>query len=277
VDEFAGSLADDSDMVALAIELRDLGKEFGFCRWRTFPIHEVIEHCALKDKRIRFHRHPLGIKGWSLRKAYASLSAVVNGKPFQDGPIRECGKNSWSKSPVFLSMIRTWLPRVVSLLMREKSAAASAATFVCPFIKSSKSDRLNAKVNVSMNPWVLGGRSSSVHMAQISQKDKLKSIPTNQCRFPPSASNHPKISSTRASTFSFRPESLKCTTKSEPIPNPGFFRKLFGKTYTLKKIETEVWPKIDTIILNCPNCNGTLGTTKEHTVLSVERSSSTCP
>jgi Zn finger protein HypA/HybF involved in hydrogenase expression len=43
-----------------------------------------------------------------------------------------------------------------------------------------------------------------------------------------------------------------------------------GKKYETKEIVTEVWPKIDTVILNCPKCNGTLGTTKEHTILSVE-------
>jgi uncharacterized protein YbaR (Trm112 family) len=58
--------------------------------------------------------------------------------------------------------------------------------------------------------------------------------------------------------------------QSEAIPNPGFFRRLLGRTYTMKRIENPVWPKIDTIVLNCPKCNGTLGTTKDHTILSVE-------
>jgi hypothetical protein len=55
VDEFAGSFANHAHVIAFAIELRDLGKEFGFCRWCAFPIHQVIENRALKNKRIRFH------------------------------------------------------------------------------------------------------------------------------------------------------------------------------------------------------------------------------
>jgi hypothetical protein len=58
--------------------------------------------------------------------------------------------------------------------------------------------------------------------------------------------------------------------ESEAIPNPGFFRRLLGRTHTMKRIENPVWPKIDTIIINCPKCNGAIGTAKEHTILCVE-------
>jgi uncharacterized protein YbaR (Trm112 family) len=60
-----------------------------------------------------------------------------------------------------------------------------------------------------------------------------------------------------------------------PIEPPsGFFRRLwwewFGKKYTLRVVLEMLWPEIDTIILNCPVCNGPCATTKNHKIISVE-------
>jgi hypothetical protein len=45
---------------------------------------------------------------------------------------------------------------------------------------------------------------------------------------------------------------------------------LFGKKYELKQIVAFVWPEIDTVVINCPDCNGTLATTGNHKIISVE-------
>jgi hypothetical protein len=62
--------------------------------------------------------------------------------------------------------------------------------------------------------------------------------------------------------------------KTPIAPPAGFFKQLwwdyFGKKYETKEIVTEVWPKIDTIVIQCPNCNGSFATTKHQTILSVE-------
>lgn len=56
-------------------------------------------------------------------------------------------------------------------------------------------------------------------------------------------------------------------------PPTGFFRRLlwdwFGKKYELKTTSTELWPARDTVILNCPICNGPLATTDKHTIANV--------
>jgi hypothetical protein len=62
--------------------------------------------------------------------------------------------------------------------------------------------------------------------------------------------------------------------QSVPLTPPtGFFRRilwnLFGKRYELKATVTELWPAIDTILLNCPVCNGPFATTDRHTICNV--------
>jgi hypothetical protein len=56
-------------------------------------------------------------------------------------------------------------------------------------------------------------------------------------------------------------------------PPAGFFARLvwrsFGAKYTLKETLEPIWPDIDTIIINCPVCNGPCGTTKNHEISSV--------
>ena|SRR3569832_1968025 len=54
----------------------------------------------------------------------------------------------------------------------------------------------------------------------------------------------------------------------------GFWRGLvwsiFGAKTTTKVTASPQWPECDTIIMQCPHCNQTIGTTKEHRILSVE-------
>jgi hypothetical protein len=65
------------------------------------------------------------------------------------------------------------------------------------------------------------------------------------------------------------------TYQSEPLEPPrGLLQRLwwnaFGKKYELKQIVELLWPEIDTIIMNCPTCNGPLATTRNHKILSIE-------
>jgi uncharacterized protein YbaR (Trm112 family) len=65
------------------------------------------------------------------------------------------------------------------------------------------------------------------------------------------------------------------TFERTPIAPPtGTFRRLwwdlFGKKYELKQIVELLWPEIDTVILNCPECNSPLATTRNHTIVSLE-------
>src|ERR1700722_2667475 len=59
--------------------------------------------------------------------------------------------------------------------------------------------------------------------------------------------------------------------KTPIAPPNGFFKRLWwnylGKKYETKEIVTEVWPTIDTVVIQCPNCNGPLATTKQHAIL----------
>jgi uncharacterized protein YbaR (Trm112 family) len=73
---------------------------------------------------------------------------------------------------------------------------------------------------------------------------------------------------------------------SEPLTPPtGAFRRLwwnwFGKKYEIKQIVELLWPEIDTVIINCPDCNQPLATTKNHAIVSLEpltiETSLTCP
>ena len=64
--------------------------------------------------------------------------------------------------------------------------------------------------------------------------------------------------------------------ESKPLdpPTRGVFRylwwKWFGKKYEMKQIVEIVWPEIDTVIINCPDCNQPLATTGVHTIISLE-------
>jgi hypothetical protein len=65
------------------------------------------------------------------------------------------------------------------------------------------------------------------------------------------------------------------TFESTPIAPPtGAFRRLwwdlFGKKYEIKQIVELLWPEIDTVIMNCPECNSPLATTRSHTIVSLE-------
>jgi hypothetical protein len=65
------------------------------------------------------------------------------------------------------------------------------------------------------------------------------------------------------------------TFQSTPIAPPsGLFRRLwwdlFGKKHEIKQIVELLWPEIDTVIMNCPKCNGPLATTRNHVIVRVE-------
>jgi hypothetical protein len=65
------------------------------------------------------------------------------------------------------------------------------------------------------------------------------------------------------------------TFQSIPLEPPkGWGRRLlwnlFGKKYELKQIVEFVWPEIDTVIINCPECNQPLATTRAHKIISLE-------
>jgi hypothetical protein len=57
--------------------------------------------------------------------------------------------------------------------------------------------------------------------------------------------------------------------------------KLFGPKFELKQIVELVWPEIDTVIINCPECNQPLATTRNHKIVSLEpltiETALTCP
>lgn len=57
--------------------------------------------------------------------------------------------------------------------------------------------------------------------------------------------------------------------------------RLFGKKYEIKQIVEFVWPEIDTVIINCPDCNQPLATTGVHKIVSLDpltiESTITCP
>jgi hypothetical protein len=65
------------------------------------------------------------------------------------------------------------------------------------------------------------------------------------------------------------------TVERHPLlPPSGFLRRIlwnaFSKKYELKRIVELVWPKRDTVILNCPHCNQLVATTTKHTIVSIE-------
>ena len=57
--------------------------------------------------------------------------------------------------------------------------------------------------------------------------------------------------------------------------------RLFGPKYELKQIVEFVWPEIDTVIINCPECNNPIATTGIHKILSLDpltiETTITCP
>jgi uncharacterized protein YbaR (Trm112 family) len=57
--------------------------------------------------------------------------------------------------------------------------------------------------------------------------------------------------------------------------------RLFGPKYEIKQIVELLWPEIDTVIINCPDCNQPLATTRNHTIVSLEpltiETALTCP
>jgi hypothetical protein len=46
--------------------------------------------------------------------------------------------------------------------------------------------------------------------------------------------------------------------------------RFFGKKYEIKQIVELLWPEIDTVIINCPECNQALATTGQHKIVSLE-------
>ena len=65
------------------------------------------------------------------------------------------------------------------------------------------------------------------------------------------------------------------TFPSEPLEPPtGSLSRIwwnwFGKKYEIKQIVELLWPEIDTVIINCPECNQALATTKNHKIVSLE-------
>lgn len=64
-------------------------------------------------------------------------------------------------------------------------------------------------------------------------------------------------------------------TYRQPVQPPaGAFRRflwrLFGAKYEVSRTVVPLWPDVDTIIVNCPICNGPIGTTKHHVVADLE-------
>ena len=65
------------------------------------------------------------------------------------------------------------------------------------------------------------------------------------------------------------------TFQSIPLnPPTGRIRRLwwkwFGKKYELKPFVELQWPEIDTVIVNCPDCNQAFATTQNHEIVSIE-------
>lgn len=65
------------------------------------------------------------------------------------------------------------------------------------------------------------------------------------------------------------------TYQSIPLTPPAGFLKrllwnLFGQKYEIRMHEHPLWPDIDTVIVNCPICNGPVGTTKHHAIANIE-------
>jgi hypothetical protein len=59
-----------------------------------------------------------------------------------------------------------------------------------------------------------------------------------------------------------------------PAGSTGFFKllwwSLFGKKFDTKQTVELVWPEVDTIILNCPDCATPFATSERHKILSIE-------
>ncbi len=57
-------------------------------------------------------------------------------------------------------------------------------------------------------------------------------------------------------------------------PPTNRFRRLwwnaFGKKFALREVLELLWPEIDTVIVNCPVCNGPCATTRNHKIISIE-------
>jgi hypothetical protein len=65
------------------------------------------------------------------------------------------------------------------------------------------------------------------------------------------------------------------TVEKVPLyPPTGFFKllwwSLFGKKFDTKQTVEVVWPAVDTIILNCPDCATPFATSERHKIISVE-------
>jgi hypothetical protein len=72
----------------------------------------------------------------------------------------------------------------------------------------------------------------------------------------------------------------------QPVQPPtGLLRRLwwlmFGAKFEVSRTVMPLWPDIDTVILNCPICNGPFGTTKNHAIKELDpltiESPLTCP
>jgi hypothetical protein len=46
--------------------------------------------------------------------------------------------------------------------------------------------------------------------------------------------------------------------------------RVFSPKYEIKQIVELLWPEIDTVIINCPECNQALATTGQHKIISLE-------
>jgi len=80
----------------------------------------------------------------------------------------------------------------------------------------------------------------------------------------------------RSGDYVFIPKRPPLVTEEKVACYPplGFFKLLwwtmFGKKYDTKQTVEVVWPAVDTIILNCPNCFTPFATSAQHKILSVE-------
>jgi hypothetical protein len=60
------------------------------------------------------------------------------------------------------------------------------------------------------------------------------------------------------------------TEERVAINSPTFFQRMFRKTYEIKETVIRLWPEIDTVIINCPDCNSPIATTSTHKIISIE-------
>jgi hypothetical protein len=70
-------------------------------------------------------------------------------------------------------------------------------------------------------------------------------------------------------------EPIVITHQEPATPPQGLFRRLwwrwfFGEKMVTSKTLIPQWPDIDTVIVNCPLCNGPVATTKNHTIACLD-------